>query len=63
MTAKEKAAQQMILGEINKAMDLLEGHFKKFCAETNGTAVPMNYISNSIKVLKENMAKGAEKAS
>jgi hypothetical protein len=59
LSKKEKEAQRLILGEINKALDLLQNHLIKFCKDTNGTAVPMAYIDHSIKIIKENMEKGA----
>jgi hypothetical protein len=60
LTAREKQAQKLILGEVNKALDLLQGHLQKFCESTNGTSVPMIYIDKSIKIIKENMQKGAQ---
>lgn len=61
MTDNEKKAQQLILLEINKALDLLENHLKKFCTDNKAQSVPIVYISASIKIIKENMAKGATK--
>jgi len=68
MNKNEKKAQQLILSEVNKAFDLLESHLDKYCDEVapafigqKTTSVPMHYISQSIKIIKENMAKGAGK--
>jgi hypothetical protein len=60
LTPKEKEAQKIILSEINKAFDLLQNHLVDFCKNTKGTSVPMIYIEQSIKIIKENMAKGAQ---
>lgn len=59
LTANEKEAQKLILNEITRAFDLLETHLKNFCKDTKGTSVPLNYVEMSIKIIKENMAKGA----
>ena len=69
LTKSEKEAQQLIQTEINKAIDLLHNHLQKYCDEVslayNGvkaTSVPMIYINESVKILKQNMQKGMEKA-
>jgi hypothetical protein len=67
LSESEKEAQKMILGEIDKAFDLLEKHLQKYCKEVapkyNGGKqvqdVPMIYIEQSIKIIKDNMKKGA----
>lgn len=59
LTENEIKAQKLILQEINKSFDLLEGHLSRFCADTKGTSIPMVYITESIKIIKQNMAKGA----
>lgn len=70
LTRKERQAQKLILKEIDKAIDLLHEHFKKYCNEVaplyNGgqkaTAVPLEYIDRSVKIIKENYHIGAERA-
>jgi hypothetical protein len=66
LTENEKKAQRLILTEIDKAMDLLENHLQRYCDEVapqftgqKSTVVPMAYIKESIKIIKENMKKGA----
>lgn len=67
MNANEKKAQELILREINKALDLLEKHLQNYCDDVavkftgqKATSVPMIYISSSIKIIKENIVKGAK---
>lgn len=62
LSKKEKEAQKIILGEVNKALDLLQAHLQKFCSDTKGTSIPMVYIEQSIKIMKESYAEGAKKA-
>lgn len=59
LTENELQAQRLILKEINKTLDLLEGHLIKFCGDTKGTSIPLVYVTHAIKIIKENMAKGA----
>lgn len=67
LTANERKAQKLILEQVNTALDLLDGHLRKYCNEiaplynggTKVNSVPMEYIGTSIKIIKENMAKGA----
>lgn len=63
---KVKEGQEIILGEISKTLDLLEKHFQKYCDEVaphylgqKATSVPIVYIKESFKQVKENMRKGA----
>ena len=67
LSADERKAQMLILAEIDKALDLLQTHLQKYCDEVapeyigqKATSVPMVYIANSIKIIKENYRKGAE---
>jgi hypothetical protein len=67
LTAEEKKAQKFIVEQVTNALDLLETHFKKYCDEVapaytgaKSTAVPMVYISESIKRFKESYKKGSE---
>lgn len=59
MTANEKKAHQIIVNEVNKAMNLLESHLSKFCKDTNGTAIPFIYVQSSIKILMDGYNNGA----
>lgn len=69
MTQKEKEAQKLIIGEVNKALDMLHAHFKKYCEEVaplynegkKSTTVPLVYIEQSIKIFKENFNKAANR--
>jgi hypothetical protein len=68
LNANEQKAQALILEQVNNTLDLLQKHLQKYCDEVapmyNGgqkvTSVPMAYIDQSIKIVKENMAKGAK---
>jgi hypothetical protein len=67
LTNKEKKAQQLIVGEVNKALDMLQNHFKKYCEEVapmyndgkKSDSVPIIYIEQSIKIFKESFNKSA----
>lgn len=66
LNKKEKDAQRLIMGEIFKTLDLLQNHLQKYCDEVaplytgqKSTVVPMEYINQTVKTIKENMAKGA----
>jgi hypothetical protein len=66
LTADEKKAKEFIVTQVVNALDLLEWHFKKYCDEvapaylgTKSTAVPMVYISESIKRFKDSYVKSA----
>lgn len=67
LTEDEKKAQKYIVEQVINAIDLLEKHFKKYCDEVapaytgaKSTAVPMVYISESVKRFKDSYRKGAE---
>lgn len=64
---REKQAQELILKEVEKAIDLLEAHLKRYCTDVAmenfgqvATSVPMIYITESIKIMKRGYREGAE---
>jgi hypothetical protein len=67
LTENEKKAQQLIVKEVNNALEMLELHFKKYCEEVaplyndgkKATSVPLIYIEQSIKIFKDNFNKAA----
>jgi TPP-dependent indolepyruvate ferredoxin oxidoreductase alpha subunit len=66
ISKNELEAKKLIVSEVEKAIDLLEEHLKKYCDELSikihgqkSNYVPMAYISESVKILKQNYRKGA----
>lgn len=62
-----KKANELILNEVDKAMDLIEAHLKRYCTDVSMEAfgqpsisVPMIYISESIKIMKKSYREGVE---
>jgi len=66
---REKQAQKLIVKEVEKALLLMQAHFKKYCEEVaptyndgkKATSVPMVYIERSTKIFLDNYKKAAEK--
>lgn len=68
LNEREKQAQELIIKEVEKALDLLQAHLHKYCKEVapqftgvEGKSVPIHYIDESIKLFKNAYRKGAEK--
>lgn len=62
LTADEKKAQQIIINEVDKAVNLLVSHLNKFCVENKAGSVPFVYIKTSADILLKSYKEGAEKA-
>jgi len=67
LTENEKKAQEIILGEIEKGVDLLFRFCEKYCNEVapamyggdKATSVPLYYIKQGVDRLKKDMREGA----
>lgn len=59
LTKNEKEAQQLILNEIQKAVDLLIVHSEKYCKNNQTQAIPMIVLKEFAKVLIKSLKKGA----
>lgn len=58
MTKKEIEAQDIIVHEVEKVVNILHAHLKKFSTDNGATSVPIVYIDHSVKILLENYKKG-----
>lgn len=55
LTEKEIEAKKLILSEIEKAINTLEAHFEKHCAEYKTTMIPIIYIKTSNKIFLDGL--------
>jgi hypothetical protein len=61
LTERERAAQMLIVHEVDKAMNLLKVHFTTYCQQNNVKDVPNAYITASIDIFLKSYIEGAKK--
>jgi hypothetical protein len=61
LSEKEKQAQQLIVKEVCKALDLVQKHIEEIAKKWDATSIPLNLVQTTISIFKKSYKEGADR--